>query len=527
MKKEQTSEKAKTWLKKETRAYRGAILFLTILSVLSTVLSLAFAYMMRYLINSASAGNSFLLWIFSAVLLGLLLFRIGLKTWTGFLSEKLRAKIVTKLRVKIFSKILRSDYAQVQSYHSGDFLTRLTADIQEIAACSVGLLPSVVGMIVQCLGAIVALLTIDPIFTAVYVICGCIFGGITALFRHHIKKSQKEVLKADGAFRSFVQEGLGSIMTIKAYSAEEKTAQKAEHFAKVYYEKRMKRNSLHAFMNAVFSTLSNFGLILAVVWCSLSVLNGNDDYGSILSVILLLMQLQHPFSAFSSIIPAYYARIASGERISEIDEFSCEEISPSSENVAELYKDMDSIVFEDVDFTYGRNQVLQTANVSMQKGNIICLTGLSGAGKSTVFKLLLNVFVPTGGKVYLQGDFDGMTSKELTAKERGLFAYVPQGNFLFSGTIYENLTFFCEETDESVLKSRIDKVLRIACAEFVFDLPQGLETVLTEGGGGLSEGQLQRLAVARALLSDRPILLLDEATSALDSETEKTLLEKC
>ena len=181
---------------------------------------------------------------------------------------------------------------------------------------------------------------------------------------------------------------------------------------------------------------------------------------------------------------------------------------------------MNEICFENVDFTYGRDSVLSGACVAFNKGEIVCLTGPSGAGKSTIFKLLLSVFTPTSGNILLNG-------KErtcLTAKERGLFAYVPQGKFLFSGTIYENLTFFTDKESED-LETRVKNALTVACAEFVWELPQGLQTVLGEGGVGLSEGQTQRLAVARAILSDRPILLLDEATSALDGETECRLLE--
>ncbi|MBQ8284603.1 MAG: ABC transporter ATP-binding protein [Clostridia bacterium] len=520
MEKTKATESAKIWLKKETRPYWTFILFLTFFTVVATLLSLAFAYMMRYLINSASDGKVKQLWLFTIVILGLLLLRIALKTFTNYLSEKLRARMVVGLRTKLFAKILRSDYARLQEYHSGELLNRLTTDIQEVSAYTVGLLPSIAGMITQCIGAIVALMTIDPIFTAVYVVCGGIFGGITALFRKQMKKSQKDVLQSDGEFRAFMQEGVRSTLTIKAYGAETKTEEKVKRFADCYYQKRMKRNALYAFMNCIFSTLSNFGMILAVVWCSISVLNGNDDYGSILSVILLLMQLQHPFSAFSSIIPAYYARLTSGERLSEIDELHCEVLALQDKN----YEFLTHIIFENLTFTYGRNDVLCGANAKIQKGEIVCLTGSSGAGKSTLFKLLLQVFVPTDGKIFLCGH-NKEEQIELSAKDRGLFAYVPQGNFLFSGSIYENLTFFSNEKDENVLKERVREGIKTACAEFVWDLPSGLQTQLTEDGGGLSEGQLQRLAVARAIVSDRPILLLDEATSALDSETEKTLLQ--
>lgn len=503
------------------RTYRVFILFLTVFTVIATALSLAFAYLVRYLINSATGGEPKKLWIFAAVLLGVLLLRIFLQTITGFFSEKLRARIVAELRVRCFSKILRSDYGKVQGYHSGELLNRLTTDIQEIAVDTVGLLPSVVGMIVQCLGAIAALLTIDPLFTAIYVVCGGIFGLITAFFRKQIKKRQKEVLQADGESRAFMQEGISSVMTLKAYGAEEKSTKKASSLADAYYQKRMRRNALRSSMGAVFSLLSNFGLIFAVVWCSVSVLGGNDDYGSILSVILLLMQLQHPFAAFSSLIPAYYARIASGERLSEIDELPCETISQNDNNCKKAYESLTEIDFDNVAFDYGREGVLFGINAALKKGEIVCLTGASGAGKSTLFKLLLNVYAPSEGKIRLKGDED----KELTAKDRGLFAYVPQGRFLFSGTIYENLTFFAEERDHARLQEKVKQALEVACAEFVWELPQGLETPLGEGGAGLSEGQTQRLAVARAVLSERPILLLDEATSALDGDTERKLLE--
>ena len=519
MKTEKTDKNGKEWLKRETRPYRASVLFLTFFTVLSTVLSLAFAYMVRYVINSASDGKNTLLWIFSATLLGLLLLRILIKTIDGFFAEKLRAKIVAEQRTKVFSKILHSDYAKLQDYHSGELLNRLTTDIGEVAGVTVGLLPAFAGMLVQCFGAVVALLTIDPLFTGIYVVCGGIFGALVALFRRQIKKRQKEVLQADGNSRAFMQEGLSATMTLKAYGAEGKTAQKSKIFSDAYYEKRMRRNVLRSWMSCIFTLLSNFGLIFAVVWSAVSVLNGNDDYGSILSVILLLMQFQHPLSAFSSLMPAYYALQTSGERLAELDNLPCEEIATNEKQIA--YSELEKIVFQDVGFTYGRERVLESANCEIKKGEIVCLTGASGTGKSTLFKLLLSVYRPTHGEVYLQGK----TQEQLTAVHRGLFAYVPQGNFLFSGTIYENLTFFSDETDKKVIDEKLKNALKTACAEFVWELPEGLNTSLSENGGGLSEGQLQRLAVARAVLSDRPILLLDEATSALDGETEKALLE--
>jgi len=516
------AEKGKVWLKKEMQPYRGYVFLLAVLSVTVTLSSLAFAYLVRFLINSASDGKEKQLLIFSCIVLGLLLLKIILKTINAYVAEWLRTKMYSNLRARTFSKILRSDFASIHEHHSGELLNRLTTDVQEVCVDTVGFAPTLTSMFVQCLGAIAALLTIDPLFTLIYIVCGGIFGGITALFRTQIKRKQRAVLETDGKVRAFMQEGLGSIMTLKAYGAEDRADEKVDALSKEYYAKRMTRNILRSQMGFVFTLLSNFGLIFAVIWCSISVLNGNDDYGSILSVLLLLMQLQTPLTSFSSVIPVYYSRMTSAERLMQIEEIETEKISESVADSLTLYEQLRSIRLQNLSFSYDKETTLEQANITINKGEIVCLTGSSGSGKSTIFKLLLQVFHPTDGSILLEGAFG---EKQLTSEHRKLFAYVPQGNFLFSGTIYENLAFFADSKDGVLTEEDIKQALTAACADFVYELPEGINTRLAESGEGLSEGQLQRLTVARAILSNRPILLLDEATSALDGETEKKLLE--
>lgn len=520
MRKTVKDEQVKAWLKEEMRPYRGHILFLAFLCVFVSLLSVAFAYIVRYLINSAARGEKDLLWIFSAVLVVLLLIRIFLKTTERFHAEKVRSKLTANFRVKTYAKLLRADYAKAHAYHSGELLTRLTADIQEVCGYTVSLTPAVAGMSVQILGAVVALFTLDPLFTAIYVLSGGALVALTAMFRKRIKTRQKEVLEADGSMRAYMQESFSSLATIKAYGAENKSANKAQEFASSYYDKRMKRNALQSFTSAIYSLTSNFGLIFALVWCGASVLSGNRDYGAILSAILLLMQLHTPLSSFSALPSAYYARLAGAERLQELYALEDEE-ETKTVDVKGVYHKLQTISMTDLEFSYGREPVLTGVNATIRKGESVCLTGSSGTGKSTFFKLLLAIYPPISGEMALQGDFE--TPITLSKDTRALFAYVPQGNFLFSGSIYENLTFFVQ--DQIGLEDRIKSALEIACAEFVFELPNGLQTQLTERGGGLSEGQLQRLAIARALLSERPILLLDEATSALDMQTEEQLLK--
>lgn len=523
MKKEKTSELGKAWLKREMKPYRASIVFLTVLTVFSTLFSLAFAYVIRYLINSATAQNEKALLLFAIVTVSLLLLKIFFQTLQSFLSERLRARMTQKQRVSTFSKILRSNYAKISEYHSGDLLTRLTSDIAEVVTDTVGLLPALVGLGVQCVGAVVALATLDPLFTVLYVVCGLLGGGIAALFRKRIKTYQKDFLSADGKVRSFMQESMGSMLTIKAYSATGVATEKAEDFSQEYYQTRMRRNVLRTIMSAVFSLLSNLGLIFAIVWCSVGLLTGAiqpDDFGVVLSIVLLLQQLQHPFSAISAIIPVFSSRMASAERLQEIEAFAEEEGAVSQETAID-YAQLDTIVLDGVSFDYGRANVLHDASMCVKKGEIVCVTGASGSGKSTLFKLLLGVYTPQKGEITMRM---GEQSVPLNEGGVGAFAYVPQGNFLFSGTIEENLTFFCGEAmgDCSV---EMKNALATACAEFVYELPDGVKTMLSERGAGLSEGQLQRLAIARALLSGRGVLLLDEATSALDAETEARLLK--
>ncbi|MBQ8884986.1 MAG: ABC transporter ATP-binding protein [Clostridia bacterium] len=512
------SKKGKEWLKREMRPYRGNIVFLTALGIVSTLLSLAFAYLVRYLINGAEKEDKALLLLFAGILLGIVFLRVLASTLSVYFAEKYRAKITVGLRIRLFGRLLCADYSSVEKYHSGDLLNRMTADVNEVAADTVSIMPAVAGMIVQCVGAISALATINPLFTAVFTAGGVAVGCISAVLRRKMKRYHKELMEADGKSRSFMQEGFVSLLTLKAYGAQERMEEKSRDILSGYYRKRMQRNLLRSGTHAAFSFLSNAGMILAVVWCSIRVLKGESDYGSILSVVLLLGQLQHPFASFSAVLPVCYARAASGERLSETDELPTESLGEAKRGINAA-----GIAVKDLSFSYGRDAVFAGANASMDMGETVCITGASGSGKSTLFKLILDVYLPESGGVYIR-DGKGQFEK-IGAEHRGLFAYVPQGNFLFSGTIYENLTFFSECTDERALADKIEKALKAACAEFVGELPEGLNTPLRERGGGLSEGQLQRLAIARALLSERSVLLLDEATSALDGETEKKVLE--
>ncbi|MBQ7373389.1 MAG: ABC transporter ATP-binding protein [Clostridia bacterium] len=510
--------KSKIWLDKNVGKYRPSIVFLTVLTVFATFCSVGFAYLSSYLINSATAKDSRGIIIFSCVVLGLLFGRVVLRALINYFSEKYRATITADLRSKIFKKVLKSKYEEVSKYHSGELITRITGDVAEISGSTVGLLPQAVGIVFQIVGALVALVGVDPYFTLFLVLGGAVIIGISTFLRKKTKWFYKEIMKADGNSRSFMQESVVSELTIKAFGAEEKTSQKADETLKIYKNRRLGRAKLNSLLGVLYSLVTHVGLVFAIIWCAFGIIRGMD-YGAVLAIVLLMEQLQRPLNSVSAIMPAYYSRQASAERLCEIDEMQEEKTQTNS--VID-YKDINGISVKNATFYYDKEKVLDGFSVDFIKNGVTCLYGVSGGGKSTLFKLLLGVYSLVDGKIGFETNFG---FKEVGAEHRSLFAYVPQGNFLFSGTVYENLTFFSNEINQDVLMEKVKKAIADSCSEFVYDLPDGLNTKLNEQGGGLSEGQKQRLAVARAFLSERPILLLDEATSALDDDTEKRLIE--
>ena len=268
-------------------------------------------------------------------------------------------------------------------------------------------------------------------------------------------------------------------------------------------------------LGAVFSV----GTVFAIAFGAYSILFNGMTYGTVTAIIQLVNQVQSPFVSLSGIMPKYYTTIASAERIMELDDLPNEkEINKKEINVLDTYKNLNSVEFENISFKYDRDIILDNTSLSIKKGDFVAIMGISGIGKSTLLKLLLGVFNLNFGKIYLDTNNGKIPIDKNTRK---LFSYVPQGNMLISGTIKDNITFINPDASDA----EIGEAIRISCAkQFIDELPLGLETVIGEKGLGLSEGQVQRLAIARSLLADSPILLLDEATSALDEKTEKEFL---
>ena len=513
------------WLSDVVGKYKINVIILSLIQALLGGSGVIYALLLRNGIDSAAEKDKsgFMIALVSVIIL--VLIQILLRAVARWLEEHSRSTIENILKSRLFETLLKKDYASVTNIHSGEWINRLTSDSKVSADGVVDILPGAVGMAVKMIGAFVMLLIIEPKFLFVILPCGGALLLLTYAFRKVLKRLHKSIQEKDGDLRIFLQEHLGSLIIVRSFSTEQRTAEQGRQKMSAHKNARMKRNHFSNLCNIGFSAAMNGMYLVGFAYCGLGIIGGTVSYGTLTAILQLIAQIQSPFANITGYLPKFYAMTASAERLREAENFADdgkEEVIDSRE-IEEFYNtEFSAIKVDKVCFTYkstDKESVLYNVSFDIQKGENIAFTGHSGCGKSTVLKLLMCLFRPDSGSIIIQ-KAEGMET-ELSSKWHRLFAYVPQGNHLMNGTIKEIITFADAQADDD----RIARALKISCAdEFVSELDNGIDTELGERGAGLSEGQMQRIAIARAIYSDAPILLLDEATSALDEATEKQLL---
>ncbi|MBR1533229.1 MAG: ABC transporter ATP-binding protein [Ruminococcus sp.] len=432
---------------------------------------------------------------------------------------KISAKLEMSMKSKLFRDMMEKSYENITAYHSGELMNRLTSDIQVVCSAITTIIPNIVFFIVKIIGIFYILITIDVWFALVFVVGGALVFLASSLFKPVTKRMHKRVQETDGKVRSFMQEGLSSLLMVKTFNAQDKMSATADELQQENYAAKRRRNILSICTGTAVSTVFSLAFVWGLGWGAYMLYYGMISYGVLTQIITLIGQIRTPIQGMSNIFPTYFNALASAERVMEIEALPNEEILNSGLDVIKLYDDMREIRFDDITFAFDRDEVLENTSLSVKKGEFVAIEGISGIGKSTLLKLLLSVYQPQKGEIFIRTEKEKISVDRSTRK---LFSYVPQGNFLLSGTLRENVAFVAPDAADSDILN----AAKIACAdEFIRELPQGLDTVIAERGGGLSEGQVQRIAIARAILSGAPILLLDEATSALDEATEAQLLK--
>ncbi len=530
MSKKEYKKKLKTtalrWIIKKSKPQFFSIILLVVLYTALAVLGVYVAVTSKYVVNAATGqdiayandrmgGVIHYGLIFTSIIVGQIIISILQRIFVFRISAKLEISYKTEL----FSEIIQKEFADVTKFHSGELLNRLTSDITTITNAIVSILPSITFMVVKLVGVFIVLIQISVPFTMVFVVGGIFALFVASLYRTKMKAFHKKSQETDGKVRSFLQEIMASLLVVKSFEAEDMVTDNAKKLQQDNYIIKRKRNTLSVVSSSAFSLVFMLGYSFGLVWGAYNIVKGNITYGVLTEVISLVSQIQGPISGLTGIFPQYFAATASAERIMEIEDMP-NEIKVNSQDIdtEKIYDNLKSINFDNITFSYDRDIVLNDTSLAINKGDFVAIMGITGIGKSTLMKLLMSVFRLDKGEIYFS--LNNGEKVFVDRNVRKMFAYVPQGNFLLSGTIRENVTFVCPDaTDEEIYDA-----LSLSCADFIDTLPEGLETRLGERGVGLSEGQIQRLAIARALLTGAPILLLDECTSALDEKTEQKLL---
>ncbi len=523
-----TDSNALKWIIKASKKQRFSIFLIALFNVFLACTAVVISYMLRYVINAATNSKLTVQERFEGVAFwgvifaSLVLFQIIIQIVDRHLVFRVTARLTIDMKTGLYRTLLKKNYSEVTAYHTGEMINRLNNDVASITGMITGLVPTLSYTISKLVGIIIVLFSIDAWFAVMFFGVGIFVFLVSSFFKKYMKDYHKQIMETDGKIRSFMQETLLSLLVIKIFRVEDKVVAAASDLQEINYKRKAKRNIVslvtHGSFNLAFRSAYLFGLF----YCAVKIIQGDAviTYGVLSQVLSLINQISVPINSLTGILPAYYSAIGSAERIMEFENME-DELTVNSADVdfVKLYENLESIEFTDIIFRYDRDLIFNDTSLSIKKSDLLVMTGISGIGKSTLLKVMLGVFPLESGEIYLKMK-DG---KKITIDRnmRRLFSYVPQGNFLLSGTIRENISFIKDDATEEEIWNAVD----FACADFIHDLPQGLDTVIGEKGLGLSEGQIQRVAIARAILSGSPIILLDEATSALDEGTEIRLLE--
>lgn len=500
------------WLVQYAKPYMGRITVMMMFNLLYTVVGLVMVTLTKRIIDEATEGNPII-----TLIVCYLILTIGLQLVSVFgtlMNTMLTEKFSFGIRKQIYEKIIHSHWMDVKKYHTGDLMTRLTSDAGNVADGIIGTIPSIIQLIVELLLVFITLFSYSPLLACFALLVAPVAAVSSWWFGRKLKRLQVKVQESEAAYRSFLQESLANLLIVKAFANEEYSTQRLTQLREERFGWVYRRTKMGLISSTAMSMSFQVGYIVAFAYGAIQISRKAITYGTMSVFLTLVNRVQAPVMGLAQQIPRVVSILASAGRIMELQELPLEEKEEEPLAVVQAGVDVSGLTFG-----YTQDNVLENVSLHIAPGEFVAVIGESGIGKTTLIRIIMSFMSNIQGSVTFYNE-KGKTQKA-NAATRNFIAYVPQGNTLFSGTVRENIRM----GNLNATEEEMNEALKLAAAyDFVQELPKGIDTVIGERGHGLSEGQAQRIAIARAFVKKAPFLILDEATSSLDEATEQEVI---
>jgi ATP-binding cassette, subfamily B, bacterial len=503
------------WMSGQARPFIFSLTLITSLGAILQLSGVGMAIVSKTLIDAAAASQPSQMYRSAIIFIILILVEVLCGAVVSLITSKTSETISNSMRQNFFRQLTLTEWFDISKFHSGDILTRMTSDVGNVSSILVKTLPSIVSLTFLLVASFATLLFYEPTLALLVFMLSPFAIILSRFYGRKLKPLYLKMQEAESIYRSFIHESVQNMLIIKTFCLENNTLNHINELQNNRLKWVLKRSQIGVASNSVLVVSYWLGYFLAFVWGAFSLSKGVATFGMLTAFIQLVGKIQSPFIGLANNLPQIISAMASVDRIMEFEKLQ-------QENNSTIIPELTTagIEFENISFSYDRDKpVLTNISGKISHGEIAAIVGPSGEGKTTLLRLILSLVQPKSGNLYF---VNGLNKYKVCSSTRRFVSYVPQGNTLFSGTIAENL----RHGSPNATDKDLEIAAQAACAwDFISELKDGLYTFIGEKGLGLSEGQAQRLAIARALLHKSPILILDEATSALDVNTEFAVLQ--
>ena len=502
------------WLWEAWRGNRLQAVLNALIGVADVVLSLAQVWAVKHAIDVASGADTGSIYWAVGIMAALILGNFAINISGVWVRNILGIRAQNRMQQQMLNRIMQSEWHSKAHHHSGDILNRLEIDVSNVVTFLTETIPNTLSVLMMFIGAFFCLFAMDKTLAVILVAIIPLFLAVSKIYMRQMRRLTREVRDSDSRVQAVMQETIQHRMVIKTLEAGKDMVQRLENTQAKLRENVVRRTSFSIFSNFIINFGFALGYLIAFLWAAIRMSAGTLTFGGMTAFLQLVNKIQSPARNLTKLAPAFVSVFTAAERLMELAAEPLEEQGEPITVGAPC-----GIRLENVTYKYedGTKNVISNLSFDFRPGSCTAILGETGAGKTTLVRMLLALMKPKEGRIVLYNDMEEHT---LSPRMRCNFVYVPQGNTLMSGTIRENLRLGKPSATDEEMK----EALLMSCADFVFSLPDGLSTKCGEQGGGLSEGQAQRIAIARALLRDKHIMVFDEATSALDGDTECRLL---